>query len=389
MKTPTLTVLIFLALQSIAFGEVFTRSEITGTTKNVWIQDGTTASPAPDVKKVDFGNVSTIFGETIFNGDLTISSGNYLYADPQTAFLAYEEATGFFEEYSTAGIFYKWQNNIDESGSFGNLSTSKATGEITVLAGGAGLYKIVRDTGIHGQPDINYSFAIFVNETAVSQSHTSPGTPPESFPVATALSATLGTATYDNNSSLSFLFYPDNDQIKIVESSSGNGVEEWCFEYDIDFNINHVPHFVKLGNNQYIGGANHFLEVLAFNNDSLEWDDLRDATEDIKNVGTQADFKNATLAFAFPNDGGQVRYILNLLVRVKIRHNDGVVCSNGHEFWIDEAKIEDLLGARSDSGLATVELEVGDVVTIREKPSQGNKFFHRHRTRLDLLRVGN
>jgi hypothetical protein len=322
-------------------------------------------------------------------GNLTVSDGNHLYVGPQTAFLSYEDSVGFFEAYSTANIFYQWKDNIQEGGSFGNLSTSLSTGEITVLAGGEGTFKLGRDTGMHGQPEVNYSFAIFVNESAVSQSPTSPGTPPESFPVATALSATLGTATYNNNSSLSFLFYPDNDQIMIVESGSGNGVEEWCFEYDIDFSINHVPHFVKLGNNQYIGGANHFLEVLAFNNLSLEWDNLRDATEDIKNVGSQADYKNSTLAFSFPNDGNQTRYILNGIVKTKIRHVDNVVCSSGHEWWIDEAKLEDLLGARSDSGSATVFLDVGDVVTIRDKPAQAGKFFHRHRTRLDVTRIGN
>ena len=337
----------------------------------------------------DSANIQEDPAVTIIKTDTTLLSGKYLRADPQTAFLGYDNVAGFFESYSTEDIFYQWQNNIDSAGSFGNISASPSSGEITILSGGDGRYKIHRDTGIHGEPNTSYNLAIFVNNAAVSESHTSPGTPPESFPVFAHLSSFSGDATFDVNSSLSFLFYSDNDQIKIVESGSGNGVDEWCFEYDIHFNINHVPHFLKLGEGQYIGGANHYADALAFDNLSSRWTDLRVAAEDIKNVGAQADYKNSTLKFAFPNDGTQTRYILNGIVKTRVRHVDGVVCSSGHEYWLDEAKIEDLLGIIADSATVEVALVAGDVITIKERPSLPNKFFHRHRTRLSIVRIGN
>lgn len=53
---------------AIAYGDVLTRPEITGTTKNIWIQEGTTASPAGDVTEVDIPS----FGD---NTDFSTAEG--------------------------------------------------------------------------------------------------------------------------------------------------------------------------------------------------------------------------------------------------------------------------------------------------------------------------
>jgi hypothetical protein len=319
--------------------------------------------------------------------NLSISGTHNITILGEAAFLAYEDPTGFFEIYSTAGVFYKWQNNIDKSGAFGNLSASKSTGEITILAGVDDLYKISRDTGMHGEESISYDFAIFVNNSAVNESHTSAGKGEEGFPIFSHLSA-YGTATYGALSSISNLFYSEKDQIEIIEADTGNGSEQWCFEYETHFTISHIPHFLRINNIQYNGGMNHFADVLTFDNLSSEWDDMRLATDDIENAGSQADYKNENLTYAFPNGGDQTRYILNGLVRTKLRHNADVVCSNGHTLWIDEMKVFDLLGPRSDSASVIVQLSAGDVITIREKPESANRFFHRHRTTLNVEKLG-
>ena len=305
-----------------------------------------------------------------------------------SASLEYEDSVGFFENYSTADIFYKWQNNIADSASFGNVSASIGDGSITILTGGDGNYQISRNTGMHGEPEVGYSFAIFKNGTAISESHTSPGAPDEVDPFFTNLSSFGQNATYGVNSSIDFLFHADKDQIDIIEGSTGNGVNEWCFEYDMHFKVDHIPHILKLGNSQYTGGAGHFADVLAFDNLSSEWDDLRLASGDIVNAGTQADYKNENIAFSFPNDGNEVRYILNNIVKVRVRHKDSVVCSSGHTMWIDKASVKDLLGARSDSSYIIRNLVAGDKITVREKPNAANKFFHRHKTILNVTRTG-
>ena len=121
--------------------------------------------------------------DLIVDGDLTVTGESTVKS--HAAYLAYENITGFFENYSTANIYYKWQNNINDSASFGNMSASIIEGSITIL--GDGVYQISRNTGIHGQPEVGYSFAIFKNETAISESHTSPGVPSESLPFFTNL----------------------------------------------------------------------------------------------------------------------------------------------------------------------------------------------------------
>jgi hypothetical protein len=334
------------------------------------------------------GNADTLEGQ---NGDyyLDITNATGIFpVVPHSGSLGYEDVVGFFEDYSTADIFYKWQNNIDTSESFGNVSSSITDSSITILTGGAGLYEISRNTGIHGQPETGYSFAIFKNETAIAESHTSPGTPNSVDPFFTNLSSFGGDAAYSINSSIDFLFHADKDQITITEGNTGNGVDEFCFEYETHFKIDHLPHVLLLGNTQYNGGAGHFADGLAFDNLSSEWVDLRVATGDIVNAGIEQDYKNENIAFAFPNDGNQGRFVLNQIVKIRLRHNDGVVCSNGHEFRIDKLSVEDLLGARSDSDSIIVRLDDGDKITVREKPNLANKFLHRHKTRLNVTRIG-
>jgi hypothetical protein len=341
------------------------------------------------VSKTDGGgNADTLEGQ---NGDyyLDITNATGIFpVVPHSASLGYEDVVGFFEDYSTADIFYKWQNNINTSESFGNVSSSITDSSITILAGGAGLYEISRNTGMHGQPETGYSFAIFKNETAIAESHTSPGSPNEVDPFFTNLSSFGGDAAYSINSSIDFLFHADKDQVTITEGNVGNGVDEWCFEYEAHFQVDHLPHVLLLGNTQYNGGAGHFADALGFDNLSSEWVDLRVATGDIVNAGIEQDYKNENIAFAFPNDGSQPRYVLNGLVKIRLRHNDSVVCSSGHEMRIDKLSVEDLLGARSDSDTVIIRLNDGDKITVREKPNLANKFFHRHKTRLNVTRIG-
>lgn len=368
------------------------------------IQDGV-VSPGVSATSVDFTGYSTS-GLTLSETDpvsmpvlanvssqlnsleSTFSAYTSTAGESHTAYLSYEDAEGFFEDYSTADIYYKWQNNINDSESFGNMSASAIDGSITILPGGDGVYQISRNTGMHGQPEAGYSFAIFKNETAISESHTSPGIPNRSLPFFTNLSSYTGDAVYGNNSTIDFLFYPDKDQIDIVEAGTGNGVDQWCFEYEMHFKIKHLPDFLSLGNIQYTGGSGHFADGLAFDNWSSEWDNLRVATGDIANAGSQADYKNENIAFHFPNGGDKGRYVLDGVVKTKLRHNDSVVCSSGHTLWIDQASVTDLLGVRSDSTTIIRELAAGDKITIREMPDIANKLFHRHKTILNISRIG-
>ena len=334
------------------------------------------------------GAASTLEGE---NGAFYLDIGNatgVFPVVPHSAYLSYEDATGFFEDYSTANIFYKWQNNINDSRSFGNMSVSVSDASITILPGGAGEYWITRDTGTHGEPDVGYIYALFNNDSAISETFTSHGTPLVADPFFANLSSFSGGATYDTNSSIGFLLHADKDVIKIVESGSGNGADEWCFEYEVHFKVNHIPHVLNMNNIQYNGGAGHFTDALTFDNLSSEWVDLRAATADITNAGAQEDYKYENLGFEFPNGGLQARYALNGLVKVKFRHNDSVVCSSGHELWIDKLSLSDRVGVRSDSATITRRLEDGDKITLREKPNDGNRFFHRHKTRLVITRIG-
>lgn len=334
------------------------------------------------------GNADTLNGQ---NDAYYLDIGNATGIFPVVAHsghLSYENETGFFENYSTGGIFYKWQNNINDSGSFGNVSSSISDGSLTILTGGAGLYSITRDTGTHGEPDVGYIFAIFRNNSAISETHTSHGTPLEADPFFANLSSYGGDAVFDTNSSISFLLHADKDVIKIVEGGTGNGVNQWCFEYDVHFNINHIPHVLRMNNIQYNGGAGHFTDALAFDNFSSKWDNLRVATGDIVNAGAQADYKYENIGFEFPNDGQQVKYVLNKLVKVRLRHNDSVVCSSGHELWIDKLSLADRVGVRSDSATIEKRLNDGDKITLHEKPASGGKFFHRHKTRIVLTRIG-
>ncbi|MHC4397575.1 MAG: hypothetical protein ACYS1A_18180, partial [Planctomycetota bacterium] len=235
------------------------------------------------------GAASTLNGQDgAYYLDITNATGIFPVVS-HSASLGYEAADGFFENYSTADIFYKWQNNIDTSASFGNVSSSISDASISVLVGGAGLYEISRNTGIHGQPETGYSFAIFKNETAIAESHTSPGTPNSVDPFFSNLSSFAGDAVYSVNSSIDFLFHADKDQITITEGNTGNGVDEFCFEYETHFKIDHLPHVLLLGNSQYNGGSGHFADALVFDNLSSEWVNLREATGDIVNAGIEQD----------------------------------------------------------------------------------------------------
>jgi hypothetical protein len=330
--------------------------------------------------RVDNNGVVTVNGDLVVTGESTVK--------PHAGSLGYEDVIGFFEDYSTADIFYKWQDNIATSESFGNVSSSITDASISILTGGAGLYEISRNTGMHGQPETGYSFAIFKNETAIAESHTSPGAPNEVDPFFINLSSYGGDAVYGTNSTIDFLFHADKDQLHIVEGNTGNGANQWCFELEAHFNVDHIPHVLFLGNTRYDGGAGHFADALAFDNLSSKWNDLRLATGDIVHSGGAADYKNENIAFAFPNGGNETRYVSSNIVKVLIRHNDSVVCSSGHEIFIDKASVEDLLGARSDSDTIIIRLNDGDKITVREKPNLANKFFHRHKTRLNVTRIG-
>lgn len=322
--------------------------------------------------------------DLIVDGDLTVTGASTVKA--HSGYLAYKNITGVFEAYTTADIFYKVQT-FNNASSFGNVSSSLSDYSLNIRTGGAGLYEISRDTSFHGEQGISYSLAIFKNGTAIDESHTSASIGIEATPFFANLSS-FDDATFDTNSSLSFLRHNDKDQIKIVESGSGNGANEWCFEYETHFAIHHIPHLFKLGNTQYNGGSGHFADALAFDNWSSEWDNLRVATSDIVNAGAQADYKNENIEFEFPNGGNEARYILNGIVKTKIRHNDSTVCSDGHEIWVDKLSVVDKLGPRSDSSSIQAVLAEGDKITVQEKPHTDNKFFHRHKTQLNITRIG-
>lgn len=338
-----------------------------------------------DANKLITSNTAKLANmDLIVDGDLTVLGEATVKS--HAGYLGYESVTGVFEDYSAADVFYKVQS-FDNASSFGNVSSSLSDYSLNITIGGAGLYEISRDTGFHGEQTIGYSLAIFKNGTAINESHTSAGSGIEVTPFFANLSS-FGNAAYDTNSSLSFLNHNDKDQIKIVESSTGNGADEWCFEYETHFMINHVPHLFKLGNTQYNGGSGHYADVLAFDNLSSEWDELRLATGDIVNAGAQADYKNENIAFEFPNDGTEIRYIDDGLVKTRIRHNDSTVCSSGHEIWIDKLSVSDKVGPRSDSSSMQIVLADGDKITLHEKPDAANKHYHRHKTQLNIKRIG-
>lgn len=336
---------------------------------SMWKQEGTVVYPADDVDSVSFDGITTINLTNIrVSGFPTTTMANLHY-----------NSTSVYQNMSTENI---WYTNTDWTAKtvFGNISASVSAGTITI--GENGDYLILLDNSIRASSGVLITQGLDKDGSIVDSFSREMTKGPDRLPTFRSISSDGGDATYDTYSTLSYLYYADKDIVRFQEASAGS---TGCFYAQIHYEEVDIPFLLVLNNTMYVGGVGHYGDVQAYDYNSSSWINLRSATSDFEDVGTEEDYKKQNTRWAFPTNRSD--FVSGGKVMIRIVHNDAV-CNSGHVFVIDETYIIDRVNSIPFPSHHEVTLSTGDEIGVSFKTDEANTDFIKDHIDLTVIRIG-
>ena len=304
---------------------------------------------------------------------------------------------------STPGA-YMHEDNNGEAGSFHNLTTtftqwsgvtsSSATigltvdegaGTITFASGLEGRYVGVLHSSFKAPSGKTITIAVFKNNSAIDDIKRSMAKGPELLPTYRNITSDDGSAVFDTQSSIEYLYASDGDDLIGIEAGTGS---TGCMEIRVGFSGVIEPAYLVVGTSAYqSNNSNHWANVLFKNYSTGLHVDVNALTKDFEDVGASIE-PYERVSWKFASIGPSSQYVDNGAFEVAFRHND-VSCSDTHKMHLDEVKLIEAFSSAVVAFPIEFEVEAGDVLTLRYKADEDNVRFNISDLGLNIFKIGN
>ncbi|MCK5616417.1 hypothetical protein KAR91_81900 [Candidatus Pacearchaeota archaeon] len=342
--------------------DVLTRPEITGITKNIWKQEGTTASLADDVISADLEGINLLFD----------TPGAYIHEDNNGG-------TGSF--YNLTTTFTQW-TSANTSNATTGLTVDESAGTITIGTGLDGRYVGVIHASFKAPAGTTITMEVTKNSTKIDDIVRSMARGPERLPTFRSISSDGSDATYDTYSSLSYLYYADKNVVQFQEGDAGStGCYYAIFEYE---NVD-SPHLLVFNNTMYSGGVGHYGDVQAWDYNLSSWVDLRTATSDFEDSGGSDDYRKQNTRWLFPSN--REDFVSSGKIRARVKHNN-VACNPAHLFIVDETYVIDNFSSAVIAFPIEFSVIATDVLKLRFKANEDNVILNISDAGLNIFKIG-
>ena len=358
------TLLVGILLYANINADVLTRPEITGTTKRIWIQEGTTASLAPDVISADLEGINLLFD----------TPGAYMHEDNNGG-------DGTLHNLTTA--FIQWSGITSSSATTG-LTIDENNGTITIGAGLGGRYVGVLHSSFKAPAGKTVTMAVFKNGSIIDDIRRSMAKGPERMPAFRSISSDDSSAVFDTQSSIESLYASDGDDLIGIEAGTGS---TGCSFIKIQYNNVDRPSAVRISTSAYqSNNTNHWMNVKMRNYSAGTYTELNSLAKDFEDVGATVEpYERVTWNFAVPNS--PTKYVENNISEIVIYHND-VACSSAHKFHLDETKIIDAFSSAVIAFPVEFNVEAGDVLSLRYKANEDNVSMNISDLGFNMFKIG-
>ena len=316
---------------------------------------------------------------------LFISKANATYITNTPGAYMHEDnngGNGTFQTLTT--IFTQWSGITSSSSTIG-LTVDEDAGTITIGTGLGGRYTGVVHSSFKAPSGKTITIALFKNNSSVDDIKRSMAKGPELLPVYRNITSDDGSAVFDTQSSISYLYASDGDDLIGIEAGTGS---TRCIEMRVGFNDVIDPAYIVIGTSAYqSNNSNHWANVLFKNYSTGVHEDANTLTKDFEDVGATIE-PYERVSWKYASIGPASQYVDNGAFEVAIRHND-VACSDTHKLHVDEVKLIESFSSAVIAFPIEFNVEAGDVLTLRYKADEDNVRLNISDLGLNIFKIGN
>lgn len=331
---------------------------------SMWKQDGSIVFPADDITAADFTSSALLFD----------TPGAYMHEDNNGG-------DGTFQTLTTT--FTQWSGVTSSSATTG-ITVDEGDGTITFATGLGGRYVGVLHASFKAPSGRTITIAIFKNNSSIDDIKRSMAKGPELLPVYRNITSDDGSAVFDTQSSITYLYASDGDDLIGIEAGTGS---TRCMDIRVGFSGVIEPAYLMVGTSAYqSNNSNHWENVLFKNYSTGVHVDVNELTKDFEDVGAAVE-PYERVSWAFAPIGPSSQYVDGGAFEVLFQHND-VSCSNTHKMHLDEVKLVESYSSAVVAFPIEFDVEAGDVLTIRYKADEDNIKLNISDLGLNIFKIG-
>jgi hypothetical protein len=316
---------------------------------------------------------------------LFISKANATYITNTPGAYMHEDNNGGDGTFQTlTTVFIQWSGVTSSSATIG-ITIDEGAGTMTFGTGLEGRYVGVLHASFKAPSGSTITMAVFKNNSAIDDIKRSMAKGPELLPTYRNITSDSGSAVFDTQSSIRYLYASDGDDLIAIESGTGS---TGCMEIRIGFSDVIDPAYIVIGTSAYqSNNTNHWANVLFKNYSTGLHVDANILAKDFEDVGAAVE-PYERVSWKFASIGPASQYVDNGAFEVAIRHND-VACSDSHKLHIDEVKLIESFSSAVIAFPIEFNVEAGDVLTLRYKANKDNVRLNISDLGLNIFKIGN
>jgi hypothetical protein len=320
---------------------------------------------------------------TLSYADIGIQIENSRKIDTPGAYMHEDNNGGTGTMHNLTTTFSQWSGATSSSATPG-LIIDEGAGTITFAPGLEGRYVGVLHSSFKAPSGKTITMGVFKNNTAIDDIRRSMAKGPERLPTFRSVSSDDGSAVFDTQSSIEYLYASDGDDLIAIEAGTGS---TGCFFLKVRYSDIDRPHDVCIGTSAYqSNNSNHWVNVKMWNYSTNAYTELNALAKDFEDVGASVEpYERVSWNFAVPDNPTQ--YVENNTSEVVFYHND-VACSDSHKFHLDETHIGDAFSSAVVAFPIEFNVVAGDVLTLRYKANEANVTLNISDLGLNIFKIG-
>lgn len=289
---------------------------------------------------------------------------------------------GTFQTLTTT--FTQW-SGITSSGSTPGLIVDEGSGTITISPGLEGRYIGVLHSSFKAPSGKTITVAVFKNNSSIDDIKRSMAKGPELLPTYRNITSDDGSAAFDTQSSIEYLYASDGDDLIAKEAGTGS---TRCMDVRVGFSGVIEPAYVIVGTSAYQSNqSTHWQNILFKNYSTGLHVDANVLTKDLEDVGATVE-PYERVSWKFASIGPASQYVSGGAFEVLFQHND-VSCANTHRLHLDEVKLVELFSSAVVAFPIEFNVVAGDVLTLRYKADEDNVRLNISDLGLNIFKIGN
>jgi len=326
-----------------------------------------------------------------------LSSTSYLYAssdigikiensrkiDTPGAYLHEDNNGSAGTLHNLTTTFTQWSGVTSSDSTIGIIVDENA-GTISFAPGLEGRYIGVLHSSFKAPAGKTITTAVFKNNSAIDDIKRSMAKGPERLPTFRSISSDDGSAAFDTQSSITYLYASDGDDLIGIEAGTGS---TGCLFLKVQYSDIDRPHDVYVGTSAYqSNNSNHWMNVKMWNYSTSAYVELNVLAKDFEDVGAAIEpYERVSWNFSVPDNPTQ--YVENGISEVMFYHND-VSCADTHKFHLDETHIVDAFSSAVIAFPIEFDIETGDVLSLRYKANEDDVTLNIFDLGLNIFKIG-